>query len=145
MEKVLGRKLTRNEIVHHKDESFAARSNNDPDNLKVVTRSWHAKHHKERQPCYIYKRYDKWILYIWKGERLTTFGSSYITKEDAEKAFITGIMLDNRGMNNVGKTHCKNGHEFVTGNTYIFNGVRRCKICRDAYTKNWRDSKKVVI
>jgi hypothetical protein len=107
-----------------------------------MTRSKHAKHHKEKQPCYVYKRHDKWILYIWKGEKLTTFGSSYLTKEDAEKAFITGIMSDNRGMNNVGKTHCKNGHEFSVKNTYVFRNARRCRICRDEYTEKWRRNRK---
>ncbi len=47
MEKHLGRKLKKNEIVHHKDESFEARSNNDISNLQLVTRSWHQKHHNK--------------------------------------------------------------------------------------------------
>lgn len=45
MEKILGRKLLPGEIVHHKDESFEARSNNDPSNLKLTNRSDHATHH----------------------------------------------------------------------------------------------------
>lgn len=32
---------------------------------------------------------------------------------------------------NMGKTHCKNGHEFTTENTYVSsNGKRSCRICR---------------
>lgn len=143
MEKKLGRKLKRNEIIHHIDESFEARSNNDESNLQVVTRSWHGKHHKTRQPYGIYwnKRYSKWILFIWKGDIFSSFGL-YNTKEDALKAFESGIKIDRRGMNNVGKTHCKNRHEFSVKNTYIFNNVRRCRICRDAYNKIYRDGRK---
>jgi len=45
MEKLIGRKLLPDEIVHHKDESFEARSNNDPSNLVLTDRSNHAAHH----------------------------------------------------------------------------------------------------
>lgn len=38
----LGRKIKRNECVHHKD---GVRANNDPDNLEVMTRSEHARLH----------------------------------------------------------------------------------------------------
>lgn len=41
-EKKLGRPLERNEIVHHKDRN---RSNNDPDNLEIITQSQHCKEH----------------------------------------------------------------------------------------------------
>lgn len=42
MEGVMGRKLNKNECVHHKDGN---RSNNAIDNLRVMTRSDHAKLH----------------------------------------------------------------------------------------------------
>ncbi len=42
MERILGRNLTSEEIVHHKDENMF---NNNPDNLEIVTRSEHAKIH----------------------------------------------------------------------------------------------------
>lgn len=42
MEKVLGRKLTSKEIVHHKDEN---KHNNPPSNLEVMTQAEHAKYH----------------------------------------------------------------------------------------------------
>jgi len=42
MEKHLGRKLKSNEVVHHKDED---RLNNSIDNLQVMTRAEHARHH----------------------------------------------------------------------------------------------------
>lgn len=42
MEQKLGRELTSNEIVHHKNES---KKDNDPDNLEVMTRAEHSKLH----------------------------------------------------------------------------------------------------
>lgn len=42
MENKLGRLLTPDEIVHHKDEN---KRNNHPDNLQVMTRAQHARHH----------------------------------------------------------------------------------------------------
>jgi hypothetical protein len=43
MEQKLGRKLSSLEIVHHKDENI---KNNHPDNLEIMTRAEHARHHK---------------------------------------------------------------------------------------------------
>ncbi len=48
-----------------------------------------------------------------------------------------------RGMNpaaiNARKTHCKNGHEFTPENTTWRRGKwRRCKICQNAWAKQWR-------
>jgi len=49
MQKVLGRKLRRNEDVHHKNEHT---SDNRPENLEVMTKSQHAKLHNPRgKPC----------------------------------------------------------------------------------------------
>lgn len=42
MEEIIGRKLFAFECVHHKDKD---RSNNNPDNLQLMTRSKHASHH----------------------------------------------------------------------------------------------------
>jgi hypothetical protein len=42
MEKIIGRSLMANECVHHKDEN---KSNNDPSNLELMTRSEHSRHH----------------------------------------------------------------------------------------------------
>jgi hypothetical protein len=67
MEKYLGRKLTKDEIVHHKDESFEGRSNNDISNLQLVTRSWHQKHHnKTKGYCVSFNKGTKnqWRLRI---------------------------------------------------------------------------------
>lgn len=45
MESIIGRRLNKNECVHHKDRN---RSNNSPDNLQLMTRSAHtALHRKE--------------------------------------------------------------------------------------------------
>jgi hypothetical protein len=45
MEKHLGRTLTDNEVVHHKDEN---KKNNDILNLEVMTRAEHARHHHKK-------------------------------------------------------------------------------------------------
>lgn len=42
MAEKVGRKLHRDEIVHHKDGD---ETNDDPSNLKIVTHRWHATHH----------------------------------------------------------------------------------------------------
>ena len=44
MEALKGRKLNPNEVVHHKDEN---KLNNDPNNLELMTRSEHARHHAQ--------------------------------------------------------------------------------------------------
>lgn len=46
-EKMIGRKLKKNECVHHKDQN---RQNNAEDNLQVMTRSAHTKLHHELDP-----------------------------------------------------------------------------------------------
>ena len=45
IEKKLGRKLTKDEIPHHKNESFEERSNNDISNLELMTVTQHKRHH----------------------------------------------------------------------------------------------------
>lgn len=42
VEKIIGRKLRSDEIIHHKDHN---KHNNDPSNLQIVTRSEHARIH----------------------------------------------------------------------------------------------------
>lgn len=44
MERILGRKLTANEVVHHIDGN---KLNNDPANLQVMTRAEHINHRRE--------------------------------------------------------------------------------------------------
>lgn len=46
MEKHLGRKLTRSEVVHHKDEN---RLNNDISNLQLMTKSEHDRYHADKR------------------------------------------------------------------------------------------------
>lgn len=42
---------------------------------------------------------------------------------------------------NAQKTHCINGHEFTTENTYVYSGRRACRICKRArwLAKYWAD------
>lgn len=47
MERHLGRKLTRNEDVHHKDRDY---TNNAIDNLEVLTKLAHARVHRPPNP-----------------------------------------------------------------------------------------------
>ena len=47
MEKHLGRRLSRTEIIHHIDGD---RTNNSLDNLEVMTRAAHARHHRKGKP-----------------------------------------------------------------------------------------------
>lgn len=63
MEKKLGRKLKSYEIVHHIDESFEGRSNNDENNLQLTDRPNHTIHHHEG------KKYKKHFVYDG-GKRL---------------------------------------------------------------------------
>jgi hypothetical protein len=52
MEQHLGRPLTKDEHVHHKDKN---RANNDLSNLELLTSSEHSKeHHKENPPPMVY-------------------------------------------------------------------------------------------
>lgn len=44
------------------------------------------------------------------------------------------------------KTHCKKGHKFTKKTTYLFkNGKRGCKICRNEYYRNLKESKGIVL
>jgi len=36
------------------------------------------------------------------------------------------------------QTHCKNGHEFTADNTRYDQGKRRCRVCRNTYSKDRR-------
>ena len=44
------------------------------------------------------------------------------------------------------KTHCKRGHEFTTGNTYIIpSGRRACRICRSTNTASSQERNRYSI
>ena len=66
MEKKLGRKLFSYETVHHIDETFEGRSNNKDNNLQLVTKSDHVRHHMRGRGYSIYfdKCHSKWKLTI---------------------------------------------------------------------------------
>lgn len=54
VEQLLGRKLNRNEVVHHKDEN---KRNNSIDNLVVMSLAEHTRHHqKENWECPEYRK-----------------------------------------------------------------------------------------
>ncbi len=63
MEEKLGRKLTFNEIVHHKDGNS---DNDDPNNLEVMTRSEHAKLHLTGRP--LPERQKEYLSTFFKGK-----------------------------------------------------------------------------
>jgi hypothetical protein len=80
MERELGRKLKRNEEVHHLDQN---KLNNDPANLVVLSKSHHARLHwssparRENQSEKMQKAYDEYKVLDWqvrkgrKGSQLT--------------------------------------------------------------------------
>jgi len=37
---------------------------------------------------------------------------------------------------NAVKTHCNREHEYSAENTILYNGKRRCRICRDMHNRN---------
>jgi hypothetical protein len=58
VEERIGRPLTRNEFVHHRDHN---RLNNDPANLELITPSDHARHHHhpgEDARSHVHKHFD---------------------------------------------------------------------------------------
>lgn len=86
-EEKLGRRLSKNEIVHHIDED---KSNNHPDNLEVLTsRSEHAKLHKPAKPkieCKICKTKTSNKAYCSpKCYRIGSRKTEWPTKEILEK------------------------------------------------------------
>jgi hypothetical protein len=43
---------------------------------------------------------------------------------------------------NARKTHCKRGHPFSEKNTYLYRGLRHCRVCKNlADTRTWADRK----
>lgn len=50
MERWLGRKLTSEEVVHHKDGN---KQNNSKDNLELMSKSGHAKHHADEKMAHL--------------------------------------------------------------------------------------------
>jgi hypothetical protein len=83
MEKLLGRKLKINEMVHHIDETFEARSNNDPGNLQLTTRGLHTKHHLEKGYSISFnKRDNKHMLRVNKDSKRCYVGK-YSTRKEA--------------------------------------------------------------
>lgn len=87
LEKKLGRKLQKNEIAHHIDESFEARSNNNPDNLKLMIRSKHQQHHNKSKGYAISfstsNGKNPWRLMFYIGNKQYISAGLYKTKEEA--------------------------------------------------------------
>lgn len=57
MEEILGRKLTKDEIVHHKNEN---KKDNRPENLEVMTRKEHTKMHFPNGVQMNEEQYERW-------------------------------------------------------------------------------------
>jgi hypothetical protein len=89
MENILGRKLKRYEMVHHIDESYEARSNNDSSNLQLTTRSKHITHHKKGKGKGYYTSFDKYrseyLLYVRGVDGIWRYKGRHKTKEQALK------------------------------------------------------------
>ena len=69
-EKIFGRKLAPNEVVHHIDRN---KRNNSPENLIIVTRSEHAHiHEKDIIKCKPIKQIDKFgnVVKQWDSAKL---------------------------------------------------------------------------
>ena len=94
LEKKLGRKLLKNEVAHHIDENIGNFSEN---NLEVMTKQQHQKHHaKRRRHGYFVsfdKRQNRWHLYIRVNDKFKAFGY-YDSIDDAIKAYKTGVRIN---------------------------------------------------
>ena len=59
---------------------------------------------------------------------------------------VTQQINNNRGFStsavNLSKTHCIRGHEFNSENTYVWNGIRQCRVCRKLRQRSRRASVK---
>lgn len=89
MEKKLKRKLTPNEIVHHIDEKFEARKNNNLSNLQLTDRSKHISHHKKGSGrgywVTFYQDRQRWGLQIRNKDGKWKSSGNYNTREEALK------------------------------------------------------------
>ena len=80
IELIIGRKLTKNEVVHHKDRN---KLNNDIDNLQLMTRSEHTKEHandENRKPIKGRKITDEHIEKLRKANKGRRFSKESIEK-----------------------------------------------------------------
>ena len=82
MEKSLGRKLTFNEIVHHDDTD---KSNNSPENLKLMTRSEHMKHHLDNGDIPRGELSEEGRLELVKAQSSVTQETAFRIKYGGEK------------------------------------------------------------
>ncbi len=131
MEKLLGRKLDRNECVHHKDGN---KLNNSIENLEVCTRSEHIKKHyeeiggKNNQFKKIYNLPEKEIKELYQDTNMTH-------KKLAEKyGCSTGTIFLILGKNARKKPVCK-----ICGNPARYVKSRLCSKC---YHKEYRKNAK---
>lgn len=90
MEEKIGRKLLFDEVVHHIDETFEGRSNNNLSNLQLVTRSEHNRHHRIGKGkgyfIYLSKTENRWVLKVnINGKQC--YRGKFITEEKAENCY----------------------------------------------------------
>ena len=93
MEKIIGRRLLRGEVVHHKDHN---RSNNDPSNLQLMTQSEHTKLHAALNP---YRKLSKEQV-EWIRSLPDSFSRKDISKE-------LGVSPDTLWSIRTGRSHKK--------------------------------------
>jgi len=133
--KYLNRKLSRQELVHHKNGD---RADNRLENLQIVTRSEHKKLHPNllKTHCKWGHKFTEENTYIEPStEKKKCRKCIKIRKAKYDREIRDGIKIPIREY----KTHCVNGHKLTKENIYIqpLSGSMWCKICKSISYQRW--------